>query len=320
MSGILDPPARPLDISRFTSNELFGQPGIYPDGPTMAPASGEPLRDAQAAALLERWGGRSLEVYRSAEVASVTEVPQMRAAISLLVGSPAEPLMEALLAGGSHIHELGVGALAQPGRVVGGPAADARAGVRWLNERYAAEHPAVVAPSLAHAICHHDTAHAGRWAAPTACNAEEATLHGVLAAVHAWLVGSAPELADLGSELSRRQASLTITLLNARSAGSPVPSIVCPDGPGTIPGGNPDLQCPDLWSIPFTSVDPDDCDTSVPAPVRSTLRLLARAGAPPPPDTYSEDLASWLRANTCRGKLDDTVVGIAGRALGLWRD
>ncbi|MGI9577859.1 MAG: hypothetical protein ACR2OH_06650 [Microthrixaceae bacterium] len=277
----------------------------------MAPAAGNPLDNAAAAAMAGRWGSPVQECYSSDEVASVTRVPQLRVAVALLAESPAAPLLESLLSGESPLRSLAVGPLEQPGRVLGDPETGPEAGVRWLNERYALEHPAVVAPSIAHAICHHE-------GESSASNAEEATLHGVLAAVHAWLLSQDPSLADLGTELSRRQASLTITLLNARSVGSAVPSMVCPDGPGTIPGGNPDLQCPDLWSIPFTSADPQRCDLGLPAAVSLTLQRLAAPGAHAPPPLYSEALGEWLGESTCRGALDEQVVDRAGRALGLW--
>ncbi|MCP4436109.1 MAG: hypothetical protein GY812_11550 [Actinomycetia bacterium] len=315
-SADLPSPAKPADISRFTSNTLFGQPGIYPHGPAMEPAHGDPIDDKEARRLVEQVGATAaIEAYDSAELGSVTEVPQLRAAAAMLAGGPADPILAGLLEGGSHISHLGVAELSSPGRVIGDAAQGPRPGSRYLNARYAAEHPAVVAPSLAHAICHHD----GEAAGQRASNAEEVTLHGILASVHASLLASNPALADLGTELSRRQASLTITLLNARSPGSDRPSIVCPDGPGTIPGGNPDLQCPDLWSIPFTSADPADCATEIPGPVRAALSMLAPAGCDGPPASYGEDLGRWLEASVCEGPgLDAAAVRASGTALGLW--
>jgi hypothetical protein len=181
-----------------------------------------------------------------------------------------------------------------------------------LNERYRAEHPAVIAPSLAHALCHHGE---------RASNAEETTLHGLLAAVHAWLLSGTPALGLLRTELARRQASLTVTLLNARPPGDAAASICCPDGPGTIPGGDPSLQCPDLWSIPFTSRRPDDADLDVPAPVRASLARLAAGTAPEVPDRYDDALGGWLRAQLGHGVWFGPVVRArAGLALGLFGD
>ena len=39
------PPQVPADVARFTSGVLFGEPGIYPDGPPMQPASGHEHSD-----------------------------------------------------------------------------------------------------------------------------------------------------------------------------------------------------------------------------------------------------------------------------------
>jgi len=50
------PPRPPADPDRFSSNELFGEPGIYPQGTPMAPAAGEPPDEATAIAALEAVG------------------------------------------------------------------------------------------------------------------------------------------------------------------------------------------------------------------------------------------------------------------------
>ena len=40
------PPRVPTDIARFTSDALFGEPGLYPEGPPMRPATGHRHSDA----------------------------------------------------------------------------------------------------------------------------------------------------------------------------------------------------------------------------------------------------------------------------------
>ena len=307
-------PTVPVDIARFSSNTLFGQPGIYPEGPPMVPAAGEPLDDdAATAALEDLLDGDSLRIAldRFVDPDLVERVPDagVRAALCLLAGGPAEPELDAFLAGETHVQRLGLGATTGRGRVIGAEVGDRDPARRVLDERYRAEHPAVVAPSLAHALCHHGDA---------ASNAEEATLHGLLAAVHTWLLSLDPRLADLGTELSRRQASLTISLLNARSPGSASASIRCPDGPGTIPGGNPALQGPDLWSIPFTSRPPEECDLFLPTPVRDSLARLAAGTAPWVPDRYDDRLGKWLSEHLGQGAwFGPSVRSRAGLALGL---
>lgn len=313
-AALREPPGEPVDPGAFSSNTLFGQPGIYPQGPEMVPASGPPLDVEASREVLRRSVGpghvaRALDRFESSELCERVPDPQVRAALVLLGDGPAAPVLDAFLDDATPVLRLGVGRTVGEGRVIGTEIDDPDPARRVLDERYAAEHPGVIAPSLAHAICHHDE---------MASNAEEATLHGVLAATHTWLLAGDPQLGGLRTELARRQASLTISLLNARSPGSSAASIRCPDGPGTIPGGNPALQGPDLWGIPFTSRPAEDCDLFVPHPVRESLARLAASTAPQVPDRYGEHLGEWLSAHMGQGAWFGPVVRLtAGRALGL---
>lgn len=308
------PPVVPADIDAFSSNTLYGQPGIYPDGSPMAPAAGEPLDDDGARRVLATLvpAGRvneALALFDQADLNERVPDPAVRAALVALCGGPAEPELAAFLDGSAEVRRLGVG-VTDPGRVVGAEQGDGDSMRRVLNERYRAEHPAVIAPSVAHALCHHGQ---------RAGNAEEATLHGLLGAVHTWFLSLDPTLGTLRTELARRQASLTITLLNARAPGTSAASIRCPDGPGTIPGGNPELQCPDLWSIPFTSRALQDCDLDVPAAVRDSLARLADEQAPPVPSRYDDALGAWLTEHLGDGPWFGPQVRVrAGSALGLF--
>ncbi len=312
-----EPPREPSDPSAFSSNTLFGQPGIYPAGPAMVPASGPMLDADDAQEVLRHVMGpgqltRALDRFASAELCDRVPDPQVRVALVMLGDGPAAPVLDAFLGGTSPVLRFGVGTTAGEGRVIGTAVDDRDPARRVLNERYAAEHPAVIAPSLAHAICHHGE---------LASNAEEATLHGLLAAAHTWLLAGDPSLGGLRTELARRQASLTISLLNARPPDSSAASIRCPDGPGTIPGGNPALQGPDLWSIPFTARPVQDCDLSVPDPVRESLAHLAAGTASPVPDRYDDRLGQWLTDHMGHGAWFGPVVRLAaGRALGLLPD
>ena len=320
------PPRHPLHPEYFSSNTLFGQPGIYPGGPAMAPATGTHLDSAGGRTILAEVLGpfidpsllhTTLAWFDDASLQERVPDAVVRTALLLLTAGPAEPVLQAFLHDATPVRTLGVGSPQGDGRVIGmqeerstGPfAMTGDTGHRVLNQRYAAEHPALVAPSLAHALCHHGD---------HASNAEESTLHGLLAGVHTWLVALRPELATLGTELSRRQASLTITLLNARSPGSWRASIRCPDGPGTIPGGNPALQCPDLWSIPFTSLPDAGAALDVPDSIRSSLARLAGRDAPAVPPSYDDSLGAWLTAWMGDGAwFDAGTRARAGRALGL---
>ncbi len=306
------PITRPRDIDRFSSNTLFGQPGIYPGGTPMTPAPG-PARTPEATrrllAGLTPDGGRAVDRFDDEPLARRVPDDNLRAALCLLADGPAAPILEAFVEGDTPTTTLTVGPTAGEGRVIG-PVAGGPAGQQALNERYRFEHPAAIAPSLAHALCHH---------VDGAGDAEEATLHGILAATHAWLLAATPALGDLGTELSRRQASLTITLLNARGPGSWRASICCPDGPGTIPGGNPALQCPDLWSIPFVGHPATHDATEVPEPVRATLRNLTDGAGAEVPTRYDDALGDWLRAELGTGEWFGPCTRVAaGRALSLF--
>ncbi len=115
------PPRIPVDVARFSSNTLFGQPGIYPDGPPMVPATGHRHSDA------------SIEL-----------------AIPELAGTVAEPVLDAWNAGRLAVARLTYGAPESPGRIVG-PAAGGGAPV--VNDRYACEDARLLLPSIVHALC-----------------------------------------------------------------------------------------------------------------------------------------------------------------------
>ncbi len=266
-------PQPPVDISRFSSNPLFGQPGIYPDGPPMAPATGHRHSDA-----------------------SIEQV------MLELVGTVAEPLFVAWTEGATPVSRFTYGTPASAGRVVG-PAATGDA--RVVNARYQCEDARLLLPSIVHDL---------GWTGPGAGHAEETLLHALGAYTHVQLLARDPSLAALGTELARRQNSITITLLNSRRPGSPTVTLVAPDGPGTIPGGAPSMQTVDFWSVPFAPRDADG------AGVSSLLRevLAAAAGIDPAqvPATFDDALGAWCSASL-GGLLSPDVQLSALRALGM---
>jgi hypothetical protein len=113
------PPRVPSDVGRFTSSPRFGEPGIYPDGPPMAPAGGHLHSDA-----------------------GLDEV------MLDLVGTVGESVFEAWCAGRTGVDRFRYGTPVSPGRVVGPDAA----GARVVNGRYRAEDPRLVLPSLVHDV------------------------------------------------------------------------------------------------------------------------------------------------------------------------
>jgi hypothetical protein len=304
------PPRPPLDVSRFTSNPLFGQPGIYPDGPPMEPATDAPMSPPRIQSELHRLLGACAtspsESFDDATLANAFPDPALRAAASLLQGTVAAPALEAQLEAGT-LPRYDYGAPASPGRIIGlpdGSAADAS--TRVVNERYRGEHFALVTPSLAHDLLY-DPEGAGIH--------EEAFLHALLAMVHLQLLAAAPDLGDLRTELARRQHSLAITLLNSRRPGDDRIRLIAPDGPGTIPGGDPRLQSPDFWSIPFGGSAPE---TPAPAMLRAVLdRLAAPEDASAAPVVFGDELARWVDDHHGRGWLPVRAQLRASVALGL---
>lgn len=307
LAALAAPPRPPILPARFSSNTLFGEPGLYPDGPHMIPAFGDAPDDEGARALVAQLGDRALARYDDVVLRDRVPAPLPRAGLAALAGTVGEVLLDAFLEWRTDVTAVRVGAPASPGRVVG-PAAHGDRSVRLVNARYRAEHPVLLAPSLTHDLL---------WSGPGAGQYEEVVLHALCALVHVQLLARCPFVADLGTELARRQHSLAITLLNSRHPGSPDISLIAPDGPGTIPGGAESMQTPDFWSIPFVGGEARAADA--PALLGDVLTLLAPAGAPPAPSParYDEVLGAWLSATGLRGAIDARAQYAAAVSLGL---
>lgn len=312
------PPRPPRDQALFTSNALFGEPGIYPDGPAMEPAPGAPVdehlaRAAIATLLPDHLGepgavAEALGLFDGPTLHRLAPDPLPRAALVLLCGTVATPALAAVTTGraGVPFTSITVAAMPRSGRVVG-PDPDGPDGARAVNDRYAAEHPAVLAPSLAHDLL---------WSGDGHDQYEEATLHAVLAMVHLQVIAASPWIAHLGTELTRRQNSLALTLANSRHPGSAGLAVHSDDGPGTIPGGDPGMQTPDFWSIPFAG----GAVTERPAPPALAEVLAGVAADPaavPTPLRYDAAIDRFLANDLGRSWLDVAEQLRAAVALGL---
>jgi hypothetical protein len=222
----------------------------------------------------------------------------VRAAVAALTGTVAEPLVDDAveLTGG----RLRLGAPISATRIAGLDAS----GTHVVNQRYAAEHPGLLAGAIAHELL---------VAGPAANNVEEVLGHGVLAMVQMQLVARAPRIAHTGTELARRQSSFVITLFNSRPLGSPFLRFRCPDGFGTIPGGAPALQSPDFASIPFTSAaDPAEAEPAV----RAVLEGLVD-GDLPDPLALDDGALDWIDEHLGTAWLPMVARVRVGVALGL---
>ena len=302
---LAEAPRPPDDLDLFSSNTLFGEPGIYPNGTTMEPATGPAVTVDAAIAALDALGVDDAAA-RLADDALVARAPDPgpRAGLVALSVTVAAPVLDAFVAGETLVDTIGVGATASPGRIVG-PLADAPTATRVVNERYRAEVPTLLAGSLAHDLL---------WSGPGAGQYEEVVLHALVALVHLQLLARTPALAHTGTELARRQNSLAITLLNSRHPGQADLAVKAPDGPGTIPGGAPNMQTPDFWSIPFVSGDPVAADA--PALLGAVLELVTGA-TPPSTLRYDDALGEWWSTHGARGALDRAAQWRAAVALGL---
>jgi len=197
------PPRVPVDISRFTSDPLFGAPGIYPDGPPMAPATGH------------RHSNASIED-----------------AMLALVGTAGEAVFDAWNRAATTVSHLGYGVPTSPGRVIGPDAT----GARVVNERYRCEDARLLLPSIVHDLLWSGPG-AGH-AEETLLHALGAYVHAQLLARDRALGEIRTELARRQNSVtitllnSRRPGTATITLLAPDGPGTipgGAPSMQTPD-------------------------------------------------------------------------------------------
>jgi hypothetical protein len=302
------PPRPPNDPNLFSSNTLFGEPGIYPQGAPMEPATGVPVTVAAGVPAGGALGcPRAADRLADDELVARAPEPGPRAGLVALSVTVAAPVLDAFVAGDTPVQHLGIGPTASPGRIIGPPSddADAATPMRVVNQRYRAEVPTLLAGSLAHDLL---------WSGPGAGQYEEVVLHALVALVHLQLIARTPVLARTGTELARRQNSLAVTLLNSRHPGRADISVRAPDGPGTIPGGAPAMQTPDFWSIPFVDGTPVAADAP---PLLGAVLERITEEVPPEPLRYDNTLGAWWSAHGTRGALDREAQWRAAVARGL---
>ena len=307
------PPRPPRDPSLFTSGLRFGVPGIYPQGSPMEPAAGPPIDEADAHRIITdlvplRDPGaldRSLALLDDPDVVGRIPDPAVRAALALLVPTIAAPLVVSFLDRTSPVETIAMVDMPDSSRTFG-PIAGGGRGDRALNGRYAAEHPLAIAPSLVH--------HLG-WLA-TGDRYEEVLLHGLLAVVHLQWIAAIPGLALTNTELTRRQNSMALTLANSRRPGAIHPSMRADDGPGVIPGGDPALSTPDLWSVPLARESASGA--AVPAAVVATFAAAVADPATIPAHlAYDDELADLATIELAGPHLTDHRLLRSTYALGM---
>ena len=239
-------PTEPRDI------ELF-RPAIYAAASSLTPAQGpapaeDEVRTRLAAFTAVRFPDdpasrdRVMTRFDSGLVAFKIPDPTLRAAFASLTGTIAEPAIDLFVTGTRTISDVAVfvgiefgpvsasGIYAQSHAVEGG-----RHARLVVDEALSSEHFALFTGILAHEILHHDI---------FTNDAEEAVAHWIEAMVHAQVISRAPEVAYLGTKLSRRTNTLVLAMLNSRNAGSPGITLRAPGGTSIFPGsplGPPDF-------------------------------------------------------------------------------
>lgn len=296
-----------VTISPPTRPELF-TPDLYPVGPPLVPAGTPAPRTAQLIADLAAISGDRPDegaMHWHVDERLIARVPEelLRAGVAALAATIGAPLLPWLVDDDCPVTSIAWG---DPGgsRIAGLAQPADRETHRVVNERYRHEHPFLATGSLLHQLC---------WNPGADGNPQEVLLHALLAVAHAQLLALVPSLVGT-TELARRQQSLVLSLLCSRPAGSAKVRIIAPDGEGTIPGGEPSMQTPDLWSIPFASGDP-----AVPAP--PTLALVVgpwitgdEAGAL---RTFDRHLVEVVDAQAMDRWLPAETVGAVLAALGV---
>ena len=232
--------------------ELF-RPAIYAAASSLTPAQGPPPTENELRALLAAFTearfaddpasvDRVMSLFDSGLVAFKIPNPTLRAAFASLTGTIAEPAIDLFVTGtrteGGPVVFVGIefgpvsasGIYAQSHAVEGG-----RHARLVVDEALSSEHFALFTGTLAHEILHHDI---------FTNDAEEAVAHWIEAMVHAQVLARGPQVAYVGTKLSRRTNTLVMAMLNSRNAGSPGIVLRAPGGTNIFPGsslGPPDF-------------------------------------------------------------------------------
>lgn len=205
-SLLSQPPFAALDVSLF-------DPALHSGAPPMVPATREqvgerlPLDEQVEAALAERPGSddelvaRGLEVLNDPPVATIVVEPELRAALATLVGSVADPAVQAIRE--RDYLRVSFGPLTPPTIANFLPAT--REVV--VAERYRHEDIRLLAVTLAHEVLHRDA---------TSSSKEELVSNALEQAVWGRTLLNHPALAGADTELTRRQNGELMGTLNTR--------------------------------------------------------------------------------------------------------
>lgn len=296
------PQRKPCDVTLFTSRfdaRTPPVPAFYPDGSVMKPAAGPvPTEASVRIQLIEHFDGSTLKpsalaLFDRPDLKAKLPDPTLRAALASLRGTIAEPVIGNFLSRSYSVaprfcnclpNKLGIAAATDSGRVI------------FFNARYQYEHFAAFSGILAHEILHQF---------PTSATpAEEVLLNTMTALVAMQILNRQPELARIGTELTRYMNDWRLMLINSRAPGSSRSAVVAPNGKGTAPGSA--LSRPDLWQhaayFHFLGRAADPAATRPAPPVLATVlrKVLAPGAALPSPLTFG------LKTSQALSPLNDT--------------
>ena len=195
------PQRKPCDVTLFTSRfdaRTPPVPAFYPDGSVMKPAASPvPTEASVRIQLIEHFDGSTLKpsalaLFDRPDLKAKLPDPTLRAALASLRGTIAEPVIGNFLSRSYSVaprfcnclpNKLGIAAATDSGRVI------------FFNARYQYEHFAAFSGILAHEILHQF---------PTSATpAEEVLLNTMTALVAMQILNRQPELARMGTELTR---------------------------------------------------------------------------------------------------------------------
>ena len=247
-------PVRPGNVDLFMTEylEQAVYPEAYPEGAPMEPAASAPV-DLQTVRadlngfLVEALGADSADVRATLALFDDPAVQQrvpdarLRAAFVLLNLTIGAPLIDAYLTSpvyGGTLNWIETGR-AFTEETWPGPDGKQHVGISSI---YRFEHPAHVAPSIIHALTHHDA----NFSYP-----EDVVTLATVTVSYLQLVDLVPVIAYEGTELARINNTFAMALLNSHKLGDSDIRVIVPGGTSVLPGSPHDAA--DFWSLLFVS-------------------------------------------------------------------
>lgn len=261
------PPFAPSDVNLF-------MPQTYSAASTPQPAAPRTITETQIKSQLtktfsSRFGGNTTQinsgmaVYNDATLKKFVPDPRLRAAVSVLKGTPGEAAIDAIKAG--TYSKVAFSSL--PSGVIAAIKPDPTGATKpqlLVNNRYQYEDFRQLAPTMAHEALHQDAKDSLR---------EERVNHSIDTMLYGKMILEDPNLATSGTELARRQNTKFMARLNSRDTNGNL-RLFTSQG-NVYPGGTPLAN----FGAAFTSTGGDTSGGTVSdtTPGNQTLRRMLKA-------------------------------------------